>query len=183
MGFRLVLQVVLCAAITAPALAVVPKKIDTVDPRLVQRPALTERSQPIDLDEPTSAGAAAREFVQREGGRWTFAVDRRTASPTLVQGSGIPMLPGKGNRLGTEVLEGLDLRDGRLTIEGIEPLVLRFIQDQPFLSLPGRGELVLNESSSQIRAEGRLVSVYHDWYVDGVPVEGARCSCGSTRAT
>jgi hypothetical protein len=173
MGLRQMLQVALCAAITVPALAVVPKTPAAVDPRLVPRPTLTERSELIDLGEPSRAGSAARQFVERKGGQWAFSVDRRTGRPTLIQGSGIPMLPGKGNALGADVLTGLDLPDGRWTIQGIEPLVRDLIHEQPFLSLPDRGELVLNETSSQIRDEGRLVSVNYDWTVGGVPVEGA----------
>ena len=46
---------------------------------------------------PMKTGAA--EFLQREGGSWEVRWDRRTDRPNLIQGSGIALLPGKGNRL------------------------------------------------------------------------------------
>lgn len=46
---------------------------------------------------PMKTGAA--EFLQRQGGSWELRWDRRSDRPNLIQGSGIALLPGKGNSL------------------------------------------------------------------------------------
>jgi hypothetical protein len=46
---------------------------------------------------PMKPGAQA--FLQRAGGEWELRWDRRTDRPNLLQGSGIALLPGKGNSL------------------------------------------------------------------------------------
>lgn len=46
---------------------------------------------------PPKTGLAA--FEQRHGGQWELRWDRRTDRPNLIQGSGIALLPGRGNRL------------------------------------------------------------------------------------
>ncbi|GEM_PF-896717 len=46
---------------------------------------------------PMKSGVA--EFLQRSGGDWELRWDRRSDRPNLIQGSGIPLLPGKGNTL------------------------------------------------------------------------------------
>src|SRR6185295_2842251 len=112
-------------------------------------------------------------FLARYGGEWRFSHDARTSRFPMVQGSGIPLLPGRGNQLGQVSLAGLDLTDGEITVRALEPRVRALLAENAALLLPDRGELVLDPEASQIRENGRLISLYFDWNVDGVPVEGA----------
>ena len=102
-----------------------------------------------------------------------FRVDSRTARFDLVQGSGIPLIPGQGNTLGPDVLRGLDLPDGEITLAALEPRIRSLVEANAELLAPSRGMLVLNGDSSQIRLGGRLLSFHFDWWVDGIPVEEA----------
>jgi len=133
----------------------------------------SEQMRTLDTSEPTELGIAARAFVDRNGGSWTFIVDMRTERLGLAQGSGVPLIPGAGNDL--EWPEG-DLPQAGptpFTIDAIEPRVRRFLAGQRALIGPFRGRLTLDRGASQIREDGRVISVYYDWIVDGVPVEGA----------
>lgn len=133
----------------------------------------SSRSEKVEVDEPSLTGAAARDFLARRGGSWAFDVDRRTGKAALIQGSGIPLLPGAGNRLGKEQLRGLGLEGVALTPQALEPVVRSFLVDQEPLLRPASGELVLDLERSLARDDGRLQSVYFRWVVGGVPVEGA----------
>ena len=141
---------------------------------LIERPTAAARSERIDPAEPTAAGAVARSFLSRHGGSWEFRVDRRSGSFDLVQGSGIPMIPGRGNDLGPEALETVDLPDGRITAAALEPQARAFIAANPELLGPPRGSLVLSRKSSLARDADRLVSLSFDWLVGGIPVEDAQ---------
>ncbi|MCP3980903.1 MAG: hypothetical protein GY716_16495 [bacterium] len=130
-------------------------------------------TEELDVAEPTPIAAAARSFLAREGGQWKFRVDRRTGKPSLVQGSGIPMVPGRGNALTDEVLSGLPMPDGKLGVATLAPLAGEFIELNAALMKPAVGSLELDESASSVRDKGRLASLYYQWQIDGVPVEGA----------
>jgi len=119
------------------------------------------------------AGEHARAFIGRYGGQWEFSVERRTGRPVLMQGSGIPMIPGRGNALDENALAGLPRPGGRITLDTLEPLARAFLETNRALLHPGRGELELDRKTSAIREDGRLASLYFCWRIDGVPVERA----------
>lgn len=146
-----------------------PSKSDRrIDPRLA-----SSRMVPLDPGIDTPIAAAARAFVERQGGEWVFSIDPRTQRAERVYGAGIPMLPSRGNRLGPEAGERVPRPSGEVDVERLVPRVLRFLEEAGDLVLPQRGELVFNASRGQSRERGRLISVYFDWHVDGVRVEEA----------
>jgi hypothetical protein len=166
--------VCLCAC-AAPVLALVPEHDHGADPRIVE-PALvgsaSDDVERLDVAGPSLAAAAARRFAGEAVGEWKFDVDRRTGRPVLASGAGLPLLPGRGNTLDRRSFAALPA-DGALELEHVEPLVRSFVDENADLLAPAVGKLVLAEQSA-IREDGRLVSVYYDWLVDDVRVEGAQ---------
>jgi len=116
------------------------------------------RAEVVAPAERSDLGAAARAFLADRGGAWRFEFDRRTGRASLVEGSGIPATPGRGNAA---------------TIESLEPVARALLAAHPLLLAPSRGELVLDRRSSVVRERGRLASLSFAWVVDGVRVEGA----------
>jgi len=151
-------------ALAAPAFALVRPAPEGTDARVIPAPfldALPEEA-PESVTGPAAAGAAA--FRGRHPGDWRMTFDRRTGRPSLIEGQGIPFLQGRA--------KGLD---------EAAPLGLSFIDSEPdLLAAPG-GELRLNRERSGWLDEGRVVFLDYDWYVDGVPVEGARVFLRASR--
>jgi hypothetical protein len=164
---------IVCLALALPLGAFVPKQEGSHDLLQLDPPRIAVRAAEVDPDEPTLAGSSARSFLARHGGAWSFRLDSRTSRFSMIQGSGIPLIPGRGNDLGTAALAGLDLPDGEITLGALEPRIRSFLEANGSLLLPDRGSLVLDGESSQLREDGRLISFNFDWHVDGVPVEGA----------
>jgi Zn-dependent metalloprotease len=156
-----------------PVLALVHPEHKADDPRLVRRSLPTLDSRKLDPAEQTPAGQRARGFLDRVGGKWDFSIDPRTGRPVSVRGSGLPMIPGRGNALSASALTGLPMPQGRITIDTLEPLARGFIEDNEAWLKPPRGTLELDRQASTIRRDGGLVSIYFAWRVDGIPVEGA----------
>jgi len=156
-----------------PVLALVDPNPEHDDSRTVRLPRATVNPEKIDPADRTPAGDRARDFLSRRGGQWKFSVDRRTGRPVLVEGSGVPMIPGRGNSLDPSVLAGLPMPDGKITIDTLEPLARGFIDSNASLLRPTRGTLELDRKTSSIRRNGGLASIYFTWKVDGVPVESA----------
>ena len=167
------LPVVLVLGIALPAYALVEHADGLADHRLREAPTIAPASELVAPTEATLRGDQVREFLSAQGGQWRFRFDRRTGRPDLVQGSGIALIPGAGNRLGAEALRGLPQPDGMVTLQTLEPLARGFIDRNETLLRPERGRLELDSELSSIREQGRLASLYFDWFVDGVPVEGA----------
>ena len=106
-------------------------------------------------------------------GDWELVADRRTGRMAMVQGRGIPLVPGRGNDLDGRALAGLPLPDGEVAIETLAPLAERFLAERAALVGPGRGRLVLDRATSVSSDGGRLHTLNYRWVIDGVPVEGA----------
>jgi len=157
-----------------PLAAFVPKQEGARDALRIDPPRIAARGERIDPSSATPAGAAATGFLQRYGGEWRFSADSRTARFDLILGTGIPLIPGRGNDLGPAALESLDLPDGEITLGALEPRIREFLETNAALVVPERGTLVLNGTASQLRLGGRLISFSYDWHVDGIPVDGAR---------
>jgi len=157
-----------------PVFAVVERRPVERDHREREAPPATARSVALDLDATSPAAASARSFVAAHGGEWSFRVDPRTGRLSMASGSGIPLLPGQGNRLRHGEQKSLRLADGEWDVTALEPAVRAFLDGvQPFV-VPAQGELELDRASSVSRDGGRLVSFNYDWLIDGIPVEGAR---------
>ncbi len=172
---RLTRAAVLLGFLYSPALALVdplghegapdPREFGARPPRL--------ESGAVDPGGPGLLAAPARAFLERRGGGWTFHADPRTGRATLVEGSGIPLVPGRGNALGSDSLAGLPLADGDVTVETLLPLVERFLVAERALLGPARGALVFDPATSLSREGGRLHTLHFDWTIEGVKVEGA----------
>jgi hypothetical protein len=111
-------------------------------------------------------------FLNEQGGRWEVRWDTRSDRPHLVQGSGIPLLPGRGNRL-SRAEAGLD-GSRPVTLADVERLVRGFMARYPELFRVAQEDLRLDPArSGSFGASDRL------WFVElqqlhrGVPIEGA----------
>jgi hypothetical protein len=151
----------------APSFAV-DRRPDTSVPRALEPERTRARAEALDPSERSPLGAAARAFLSARGGSWSFARDRRTGRMVLVEGSGIPLVPGRGNSL-----RRAPGAPEAPTIEMLEPLVRALIHAHAALFEPTRGQLVLDRQRSVVRDRGRLASLRFAWYVDGVRVEDA----------
>ena len=136
------------------------------DPRWIEPNLAQVVGEKVAPQEAGRVGDLARAFIAQRGGSWEIVADRRHGRATLIQGSGIPMIPGRGNRLQGAAQNW--------TLQQLEPMARDLIASHAGLLMPTRGELTLDVDTSSIRRDGRLVSIYYHWNVDGVPVEGAR---------
>jgi trimeric autotransporter adhesin len=116
---------------------------------------------------------ALQRFFAFQSADWEVRWDERNNRPNLIQGTGIPLLPGRGNRL---ALADLKLgHEGGPGMADIEAKLRGFLGDFPEL---------LNVSQFDLRLDAKsTVNVGDDkqlWFVEfqqfhrGVPVEGAK---------
>ena len=166
--------VLFCVFSALPVLALVHDPGKPADPRVIEPGTVSPQARKLDPNETTEQAARARQFLSRQGGQWQFVADRRTGRVDLVQGSGVALIPGRGNTLGPAALAGLPLPDGAIALETLEPLARGFIEANGDLVAPPVGKLTLNRETSAIREHGRLISLHFDWSVGGVPVEKAQ---------
>ncbi len=154
--------------------ALVPEPSSDAQPRRAlaapaRAVAIGER---LAVDEQTMVGSAARSFLSSHPGDWRFDVDRKTGRALKVQGSGVPIFPGRGNSLGPDPSLDLD-SDGLSIAKRLEPRVRAFLLENSGLVLPARGSIELDEARSLTRGRGRHVTLRFRWRIDGVPVEDA----------
>ena len=169
---RLLVLLLLAAATTvADAVALVTRQPLELDDRV--RPPLSFRQSPrlITAGASGPAADAAAAFRARRGGEWTIRFDALTGRAALIAGSGVPLLPGRGNTLTPATL---GLPPGPISLAAAEPLARAFIAAEGELLLPDDGELRLNPDRSGSFDGGRVHYFDYDWYAGGIPVEGAR---------
>jgi hypothetical protein len=123
-----------------------------------------------------SRGAAEipglQRFLARHSDQWEVRWDRRGDRPNVVQGIGVPLLPGRGNSLALA-----DLRlghPGGVQMGDVEKLVRGFMGEFPeLLSLPA-GDLRLDGKRSVNVGRDRQTWLLEFQQVkNGIPVEGA----------
>ncbi|HEV8198625.1 MAG TPA: fibronectin type III domain-containing protein [Candidatus Polarisedimenticolia bacterium] len=156
---------------TAPALALAPRSSEDLDKKVIPAPYLLPIPEQAQDGAPGPASAAAAAFERRHGGAWTLTFDRRTGRLSLLEGEGLPLFPGRGNGL-TPAQAGLDHVPAKL--DDVEPLGRAFLDAERDLLRPQQGELRLNPDRSAWLEDGALVYLDYDWFVDDIPVEGAR---------
>ena len=111
-------------------------------------------------------------FLSEQGGRWEVRWDARSERPHLVQGSGVPILPGRGNRL-TRAQVGI-AGSRAVQVEDVERLVRAFMARYPELFRIAPENLRLDRASSRpYGPEDRLWVIELQQYHEGVPVDGA----------
>src|SRR5262245_14938407 len=165
------LTLVMVAAFAGDAKALAPRAPEELDRRVLPAPFVLPILEQAEEGGTGPGASAAARFRQRHPGPWTVTFDRRTGRPSPVEGAGIPLFPGRGNSL-TAAAAGLARAPGRL--EDVEPLGRAFLDDEGDFLRPRTGELRLNPDRSAWLEDGALVYLDYDWFVDGIPVEGAR---------
>ena len=111
-------------------------------------------------------------FLAEHSSQWEIRWDTRSDRPNLVQGAGVPVLPGRGNTL-TRSRVGLS-GQGAVTVSDVERVLRAFMDDYPELFGIAQEELVLNPRSTvNVGERGEIWLVEFQQVHDGVPVEGA----------
>jgi hypothetical protein len=124
-----------------------------------------------------SAKALSRPALQRffafQSADWEVRWDTRSDRPNLIEGAGIPLLPGHGNRL---ALADLKLAHaGGPDVKDVEARLRAFLDGLPELLNVAGFDLRLDPASTVNAGEDRQL-----WFVElqqfhhGVPVEGAK---------
>ncbi len=156
---------------TTSTSALVTRTSETLDARVIHPRPFRQSTRIVADGDSGPAADAAGAFRARRGGAWRITFDRHTGRPSLISGQGVPLLPGRGNRL---TPAGLGLPGGAYDLAETEALARAFIAAEGDLLLPPGGELRINTQRSGRFDDGRIWYFDFDWYVDGIPVEGAR---------
>jgi hypothetical protein len=97
----------------------------------------------------TRAGRDLQRFLARHPGPWEARWDLRGDRPHLIQGAGVPLLPGRGNRLTRGEL-GLPA-DGPLRLADVEARLRAFLAELPELSGdPATYQAVVDAATAEV---------------------------------
>src|SRR5439155_3024042 len=107
----------------------------------------------------------------RHPGSWRVTFDRRAGRPGMVEGEGIPFLPGRGNGL---TPRAAGLAGATFDMAEVEALGRALIEREAAMLRPDVGDLRLSPERSGSFDDGVIWFLDFDWYVNDVPVEGAR---------
>ncbi len=136
-------------------------------PDLEVQPSLAIHSQG---SQKSLENPALQRFFAFQSADWEVRWDERNNRPNLIQGAGIPLLPGRGNKL---ALADLKLgHEGGPGLADVEAKLRGFMADFPELLNVGSFDLRLDAKST--------VNVGDVWFVEfqqfhrGLPVEGAK---------
>ena len=113
-------------------------------------------------------------FLSREGtDAWRMTFDRMSGEPSLVEGKGVPWIPGTGNDLRSQMLGLRPFVAGRdVPVELVAGEALDFIRANKGLFGADAADLKLNSANSGPMLD-YLYFVDFDWTYHGIPVEGA----------
>jgi hypothetical protein len=114
--------------------------------------------------------SAMQGFFARSSADWEIRWDQRSNLPNLVQGVGVPLLPGRGNKL-TKTDLGIV---GDLQVGNVESLVRGFMAQYPEMFGIALADYKLNPgASANVGKDGQvwLIELQQTWR--GIPVEGA----------
>ena len=142
-------------AISSPALKVAPS-LETLEPG----------------SEKAFAHSELQAFFAKHSSDWKVSVDSRNNLPHLIQGKGIPLIPGKGNNLSRQGLKVS--HSGELELDDVAGLLRQFMKQNAGLVETSDQELRLDrERSLGFGPNNYLWSVEFQQFHGGVPVEGA----------
>jgi trimeric autotransporter adhesin len=116
---------------------------------------------------------ALQRFFAFQSSAWEVRWDTRSGRPNLIEGAGIPLLPGRGNKLALADLklahaEGPDLKD-------VEARLRAFLDEVPELLNVSGFDLRLDAgSTANVGEEKQLWFMELQQFHRGVPVEGAK---------
>jgi Zn-dependent metalloprotease len=121
----------------------------------------------------SAAGLAAMQgFFTRNSYDWEVRWDQRSNLPNLIQGIGVPLLPGRGNTL-TRADLGLPA-NREITIDDVESRVRSFMSLYPEIFGAAGKDLKLNkQASTVVGADRQIWLIELQQTVNGVPVEGS----------
>ncbi len=163
------------AALAVPSFAIEP--VELPDPsRLFQRAFTSPELDVHPSAEIYALGEASlpvlEGFFARHGHEWEVRWDRRSNRANVIQGVGVPMLPGRGNNL---TLADLPNRPtGALQTADVEKLVRGFMGGFPELFAVEGGEFRLNaQASGNVGRDKQLWLIELQQFHGGIPVEGA----------
>ncbi len=154
-----------------PASAIVRRTAEDLDSRIIRPIQFLQLPHQVAAGDIGPAADAVAPFRGRHPGEWRTTFDRRTGRLALMTGRGVPLLPGRGNGL---IAATLGLPAGPFGMAEAEPLARAFIDGEAGLLHPVSGELRLNAERSGSYDDGRIWYFDYDWFIDGIPVEGAR---------
>lgn len=151
----------------------------TLDDLVFSRPEIHTTSQPQPLNEVRAEASSALtggfdQFVADQGGaKWNLLLDRMTGRPALLEGAGIPWIPGTANAVRAEDL-GLSSRvEGKdVPVDRVARKALRLIRAYPDLLGVQASDLVLRPGASGPVGD-YLYYLDFQWTYHGIPVEGA----------
>lgn len=111
-------------------------------------------------------------FYREYTSNWEVAWDERGNRPHLIQGVGIPLLPGSGNRL---TRADLGLQAGQtLDLDLVEQLLRKFIDTHATLFRVTQENLRRHPDSAALAPDGRLWLIDFEVFHQDVPIRGAR---------
>lgn len=127
---------------------------------------------PINLRDVTGQRRGAADFMQRHPGEWEISWDVRSDRPGLISGSGIALVPGRGNQLSASDI-GL-ARDQRPDFATVTTLLEDFIQaNADLLGVQGLEFVPDTQVTDPFGPERTHWFVEFRQVKNGVPVEGA----------
>ncbi|MEW5807339.1 MAG: hypothetical protein AB1756_08350 [Acidobacteriota bacterium] len=101
-------------------------------------------------------------FIKSHGGIWKVYIDRRSGSPTLVEGQGIRWFHAEGSTL-----------PPILFLNALEAKAREFVSENTALLKVQENELILNRQASSMMDRDHWILVF-DRVVNGIPVENQR---------
>ena len=116
---------------------------------------------------------ALQRFFAHQSDEWEVRWDKRSDRPNVIQGVGIPLLPGRGNNLNAAELKlG---RDGGVRTADVETKLRAFMDEFPELLGVSNFDLRLDAKSTvNVGEEKQIWFVEFQQFHRGVPVEGAK---------
>jgi len=141
------------------------------------------RPQPIQYAQGSAAESKLdgwADFEKQYDKQWRLSVDSRTKAPLLVEGKGIPLIPGKGNKLdaaafGPQTVKALK----KYKVRDVAQVALAFLDQHQSLIKAQKENLILDEKASAGYGKNnrywtlRYQSVYRDPALGAIPVRDA----------
>jgi fibronectin type 3 domain-containing protein len=169
----------LVALAGGPALSQVVPQADPLAGRVLAPAGFVATPVPRPLAEVRNELSAAvladiSAFQTEAGQGWRFYIDRRSGGAALVEGQGLPWLPGAGNSLDPATVHGSGL-GGAFTLQDLEQKARAFISRYPGLFRVPASQLVLDaRGSSNFGEHKQFWSLAFRQVFGGVPVEHSR---------
>ena len=163
---RIFLAVLAAVMAVAPVAAFqVARTAQRFEGKVVHDPSATLNAIPLpakDLEQGSALRAGWDLFRSEYGDGWDITVDGRSGVPTLVQGQGIPWIPGSGNSLQSSAA---------VNIDGLSDSIKGFMRRHATLLATNVDEMELSRTASG-EMGGELWTVVYDRKVNNIPVLG-----------